>query len=156
MVDWEANSFQKIKHERDHISWLNVFFHFPKLIESNKSESPVKGDWQWALCRKISDWTVCFYNLSLYLPNVDVLVSFMNRNHVSFDMGLMHDLVADGAHTVTFVWLRLKVLGVSPLNVSCSVIWQHLLHAVLTRPIHFWANGNLIIMTQKSIQKNKS
>jgi hypothetical protein len=45
MIDWKADFFQKIKHERYQICWLNVSFCFPKLIESNECESPIKGDW---------------------------------------------------------------------------------------------------------------
>ena len=45
MIDWKTDFFQKIKHERYQICLLNVSFCFPKLIESNECESPIKGDW---------------------------------------------------------------------------------------------------------------
>jgi hypothetical protein len=44
MIDWKTDFFQKIKHERYQICLLNVSFCFPKLIESNECESPIKGD----------------------------------------------------------------------------------------------------------------
>ena len=49
-------------------------------------------------------------------------MSFVNRNHVAFDVSLMHDFAAGGAHTVSLVGLRLEVFRVLSLNVSRFVV----------------------------------
>jgi hypothetical protein len=56
---------------------------------------------------------------------------------VPFNVGLVHDLAADGAQTVTFVGLRPKEFWVLSLNVSCFVSGYHVFSTVLTCPIHF-------------------
>jgi hypothetical protein len=152
-----TNLLQKFKHRRDHIRSFNIFLDFPEFGEHNEDKNPIEWNWQWALVRKFSDWTICIYNLLLNLPYVDVLVCFMHRNHMPLNMGLMHSLVADGAHAVSLVWLRLKVLGMLPLYVSRLVGWMHQFIAVFTCPIHLWMSGNKKEKnTQKSIQNKSS
>lgn len=48
----------------------------------------------------------------------------MDRNHVALDVGLMHNLEADGAETAALVGLRPEVFGVPSPDVPRPVVRQ--------------------------------
>jgi hypothetical protein len=67
----------------------------------------------------------------------------------------MHDLEADGAHTVTFVGLRLKVFRMFLLNMPCFMLWKELFFAILADPIHLWGVVTLKLYTKNHSKKIK-
>lgn len=139
----KINFFEKFKHWRDHISYFNIFFYFPELVDDNKGKNPIKRNWQWLWGWKIGVRKCCFCNLSFNLSYFYLLSSFVNRDHMSFHMIFVHDLAADGADTISLIWLLPIVLWMFSFNVPCSMIGNHLLLTMLAGPFH----GRLVILS---------